>query len=896
MTANLLWNQESAQEWGLAILALEKDLISSDQFTQAVQHWVDSGEGSPLQFLQSQGELEPGDLRLLHALLAATQDPSSPSQTSAARLGETNPGGATQAFPGGLHWKQESDRFTIERPLATGGLGVVSIAFDHQLNRRVAYKELREEHLGDVVSQARFLQEAEITSRLEHPGIAPVYSLGSNPAGRPFYAMRWVEGQTWKTAVENWRADSPGKIQSRDLAFRRLVQQLIDVCRAVAYAHQQGVIHRDLKPSNVVLGKLGEAIVVDWGLAKQLNRADVSESALPFFENDETAADWELTAAGSAVGTPAYMSPEQARGAGEIVGPASDIFSLGGMLYFLLTGRPPYRAESTAKLLQLARQADFLPSSQIQPGVPPPLQAICQRAMAPHPNLRYPSAADLAADLESWLGDQPLNAYRESVLERMSRFSRNNRRLTLVAGAALVLVTLVTAVFSVRLRSQTIRAETARQAADIQAQRNAELAQAEQSAREAATRSTQLSLATLRSVILQIQRKLAPIPQAQSVRQEMLTTALNNLKQVNESLANQALKDRASMTAHNDLGMIYLISGSTQENATQAAIEQFQLADQIAVQLYEAEPDNQVACRDVSVAREHLGDAEMELGRWDQAEQAYQSALDVLIQYKQDYPDQSDLDRDLGFCWEKLGDVRMQRGQVTEGLAAYLQSNASFDRNRQAHPENLNYQRDVIVSLQKLGNVQYKVNAWEEAAATYQDCLNRIRELQSKNGGAVQPRDEQVLLNKLGDTLRQLGRMSEAVNAFQTGLNIARQIAASAPENRQAQRDLTVGLNYLAEIHAAEQKLQSAEDLLQESLRIRRELVANDSQSFAAKIDLAGALIALGKVKRQRDDSAAAKEYWREAQTIYQNLDPESLRQSPADQTQFEELQSLIGD
>ena len=162
------------------------------------------------------------------------------------------------------------ERFRILRPHAQGNLGLVSVALDAELNREVALKEIRPDRSDDPFSRARFLLEAEITGRLEHPGIVPVYGLGGHADGRPFYAMRFVKGESLKEAIDRFHAadQAAGAEASATLALRQLLGRFLAVCNAVAYAHSRGVIHRDLKPANIMLGPYGETLVVDWGLAK----------------------------------------------------------------------------------------------------------------------------------------------------------------------------------------------------------------------------------------------------------------------------------------------------------------------------------------------------------------------------------------------------------------------------------------------------------------------------------------------------------------------------------------------------------------------------------------------------------------------------------------------------
>src|SRR5262249_12111869 len=234
-------------------------------------------------------------------------------------------------------------RYRTGRVPAPGGLGEVHLAPDEELSRPVALKRIQRPRAADPESRRRFLQEATLTARLEHPGVVPVYGLVHDGSGQPCYAMRFIQGETLQEAISRFHeADRAGRDPGqRRLALRALLGRFVAVCNTVAYAHSKGVLHRDLKPANIMLGGYGETLVIDWGLAKSFDRA---EEGQPGGGADATPVpDGEGTLAGSAVGTPGYMSPEQARGAWDQVGPTSDVYGLGATLYCLLTGQSPAR-------------------------------------------------------------------------------------------------------------------------------------------------------------------------------------------------------------------------------------------------------------------------------------------------------------------------------------------------------------------------------------------------------------------------------------------------------------------------------------------------------------------------------------------------------------------------
>ena len=321
-------------------------------------------------------------------------------------------------------------RFRILRPHARGGLGQVSVALDEELHREVALKELQERFVNDAKSRARFLLEAEITGSLEHPGVVPIYGRGQYRDGRPFYAMRLIKGESLKSALNRLhRAPREARREPGEWnwEFRRLLRRFLDVCNTVEYAHSRGVLHRDLKPDNVMLGEYGEALVVDWGLAKVFGRTevDVAPEAPPPLDAGELP---DPTVVGRAVGTWLYMSPEQAAGLLDQLGPVSDVYSLGATLYHLLTGQPPFKGVPRGALLEMIQVGGFLRPREVNPDVPAPLEAICLKAMCPKAEGRHPSARALAGDLERWLDDEPIAAYQVAVAYHERRIGENPHR------------------------------------------------------------------------------------------------------------------------------------------------------------------------------------------------------------------------------------------------------------------------------------------------------------------------------------------------------------------------------------------------------------------------------------------------------------------------------------
>ena len=285
--------------------------------------------------------------------------------------------------------------------------------------------------LGDPESLRRFLQEAEVTGRLEHPGVVPIYALGPTRSGAPCYAMRFIRGETLQDPIDAFHAaEKPGRDPSeRSLALRDLLNRFVSICSTMAYAHSRGILHRDLKPRNVMLGKYDETLVVDWGLAKPFDRDEAArsvgeETLMPSSGSSDSGSD---TPTVGVVGTPAYMSPEQAEARWDIVGPGQRHLQPGG---------DPLRDPDRAGPLPGSQgrgdpgegQAVRVPRAAAgQAGCAAALEAICLKAMATQPEDRYATALDLAADVRRWLADEPVTAYAEPLTARARRWMRRHR-------------------------------------------------------------------------------------------------------------------------------------------------------------------------------------------------------------------------------------------------------------------------------------------------------------------------------------------------------------------------------------------------------------------------------------------------------------------------------------
>jgi serine/threonine-protein kinase len=461
------------------VLALQADLIDEAKFARACSEWAGRKQTSLAELLVERGWLTPadrtdveklverklqkhgGDVRA--GLAEVTTDPVKRSlaavadddvRQSLAGLATPSPQGlvlvSTTAYQPGA-----CDRYTLSRLHATGGIGRVWLAHDPGLGRDVALKELRPEQAGNPAVWARFLKEAQVTGQLEHPGIVPIYEVGRRPGDQqPFYTMRFVRGRTLAEAARAYH-ERRGRGEAGPLELRELLTAFVGVCNAVAYAHSRGVLHRDLKPQNVVLGDFGEVIVLDWGLARIMGEADAEAAPLEL----PAAGQPDATVQGQVLGTPAYMAPEQAEGRLDLLGPATDVYGLGAILYEVLTGRPPFTGPETEALLrQVAHEAPARPRAHVA-DTPAALEAVCLKALAKQPAGRYAAVKELADEVRRWLADEPVTAWREPLPRRVGRWARKHRTGVAVGGALLLAGVVALAVNTVLVNRQKARAE-----------------------------------------------------------------------------------------------------------------------------------------------------------------------------------------------------------------------------------------------------------------------------------------------------------------------------------------------------------------------------------------------------------------------------------------------------
>ncbi|MEI9894675.1 MAG: protein kinase [Chthoniobacter sp.] len=343
--------------------------------------------------------------------------------------------------------------YVISRTVARGGMGVIKSAHEATLQREVAMKLMLDD--SKPAAHDRFCQEAQVTAQLEHPNIVPVHELGINPDGKPFYTMKLVRGISLKRVLELLGSEDADTIRQWPLSTLLTVFQ--KVCDALAFAHSKGVIHRDLKPANIMLGEYGEALVMDWGLAKLLSREEHRTSKLkpPPLADADTQHPSEAeattigpTLSGTVMGTPQYMPPEQANGEVEMMDERTDIYALGAILYYILTLRPPFHGRSSAEIVQNVRAGRIIPFAEAcakkrlphWPGgrLPESLAAVALKAMSFERADRYPTVKVLQVEIRAYQNGFATSAENAGAWKILGLFLRRHRTLSFAAGLILL--------------------------------------------------------------------------------------------------------------------------------------------------------------------------------------------------------------------------------------------------------------------------------------------------------------------------------------------------------------------------------------------------------------------------------------------------------------------------
>jgi eukaryotic-like serine/threonine-protein kinase len=732
------------------ILALQMGFLGRDALVSAMHAWVLDKQKPLGQILLEQRQLTGEQLRALDALivqhLKAHGDNAerslqaltgistiavllNPVADADVRNTLANLQSRTLPEEGGDGAVLRSDRprFQVLHFHRSGGLGLVSVADDTELHREVALKEIKPEYADDPGCRCRFVLEAEITGGLEHPGIVPVYGLGAYANGRPYYAMRFIRGDTLKEAIELFHDGSqPGE---RSLAFRQLLRRFIDVCNAIAYAHSRGVLHRDLKPGNVILGRFGETLVLDWGLAKAGVRPEKPAQAPPEGTRDPTlrpssGTDLVATQAGAGLlGTIGFMSPEQAAQQFDKLTFTSDIYSLGSTLYVLLTGRRPYEGASHEEVLAQNRRGEFAPPRQVKPDTPPALDAICRKAMSLRPSDRYPTALDLAADIEHWLGDEPVAAYPEPWTARAGRWGRRHRSVVVGVG-----VFLLSAVVALSFSTALVSAEQRRTAEQ----------------KQLAVENYKISRDQSFNIIKLIETsepEFATVPALHDRRQELLGTAAAACRQFL-----QQEPDDLELMARSARIYRFAANFSRLVNETQQADPLYRDAIGLYERLLEAFPNDPGHRFHLAEILRDYASSQVRQGRLAEATANLNQSLQGAEGLRREDPQQPAYRRCVALALLNLASIEYRQGKHEQSneTEKTLQRSVDLLRDLAAQPPEQRHPYEPLLlaaALNRSAMIMREAGRLEEANTAHKEAIKQLTGMQEKKASAINAAD-----------------------------------------------------------------------------------------------------------------------------------------------------------
>jgi serine/threonine-protein kinase len=747
-------------------------------------------------------------------------------------LGPHNAPGAGQGATAG-------GRFQVVRFHARGGLGEVFVARDQELNRDVALKQIKDEFAYSASYRARFLVEAEVTGALEHPGIVPVYGLGQDADGRPFYAMRFIQGDTLKDATDRFHQAQFPDPGAQELELRKLLRRFLDVCNTIAYAHSRGVLHRDLKPNNVMLGPYGETLVVDWGLAKvvgspEAEPAPAPDSALPV--KLSSGSDVVATEMGDRIGTPAYMSPEQAEGRLDRLGPASDVYSLGATLYSLLTGRGPFEDRKILPaLLEAVRRGDFPRPRALAPHIPPALEAICLKAMAVRPEDRYVTPRALAEDLDRWLADEPVSAWREPWSDRARRWLKRHR--TGVTG--LVIASVLAAA---GLGAVTVQRELSHR------QLQAANRRVEEALKRAEGR-VDLALRAIGNFQRAVEDNLdvKDRPELKPLRKALLQTPMEFYRQLRKDL--QSSRETRPESLEQLADAAYQFAAITNEIDSQSrAIEGYREAIAALGPLAAAHGSHDRVRRDLADSFRGLGYLLAATGQPDEALRTCRHALEIQEALVATHPRDDELRSGLAACYNDLAHVLSSQGKHDEARQSYLRALEIREALLAARPEDRRRRKALGLLLSNLGTHDWETRRYGPSIDAYQRALTYITDED----------DRYAIYFGLAKSYDAIDRLNLTETYHRKALEVAERLARAHPTVTEYQSDLARSHNHLGSALRQDGKLSEAEAAFRTSVKILEDLIREHPDLVDLRLYQGAALRNVGFVVEQQHGAARA--------------------------------------
>ncbi len=826
----------------------------------------------------------------------------------------------TELPESGLEVRNAYENFSAGQPIGRGGMGVVYRGHQRSLDREVALKKLRrsdvDSDLGTRFARRHFIAEALVNGQLQHPNIVPVYEVGATPDGELFLAMKLVAGRTWQKLLE----EQPGAL---DLHLPILQQ----VMHAVAYAHSREILHNDLKPANVMLGEFGEVQLMDWGLA------------VSFGDEQPGSQVRHRSAITSPCGTPSYLAPELADGRGDSVGPWTDVYLLGGTLFEILSGQPPHPG---AAFMEVVARASRGTVPELDPGLPAELRAICQRALSPEPEARYPDVRSMQAELAAYLShreslrvsDQAEQQLQECVRQARAELAEEPARNGLYEAFAEAVAGFAQARGLWPGNPAAQRGEReARQAYAWTALRlgdhglaealAARLPHAHEEARSlrgaltearARRRASQrakrrlslalglsvliivaglltglLVLGNMHSEISQQSRELARSADSLAVKNHQLLVRDRIIAQELERVREQ--KEYADRRGR----LVQELLNTLATEVQQKLLRQLgsQSAHRLAREILEVAREGWQELRATDVAESEVSwgaaFSELQVGRFKLqlegdlvgARRDLERAVVMFEQLAAEAPGEIEPQLELCFALRTLGQCLQRQGHLSQAAEVFTRCLWLAEELSEADADAEELRRNLQLSLASRGELHLLQGLGESARQLFERALQLARDTQATDPSPSNLRDLGVYLERAGDGLRAAGAWDAAMEHYQESLVLRRQLWAEQPASAMLREDLGASLERVGELELYRGQVLSARALFEERLQLERGLVAEDPASVPALRGLALALGDLGDAALAEGAPIEAAETWAESLELFRDLaqrDPSSAQ------------------
>ncbi len=717
-------------------------------------------------------------------------------------IGDAAPVEPAKERPGGGACP-DIDGYEIEDELGRGGQGIVYRARQRHTRRLVAIKILREGPYASASARRRFEREVELAAQLQHPNIVTVFHSGMTQDGRQYCVMDYVEGLPLDEHVLR-----------QQLAIDVVLRLFAEVCTAVNYAHQRGIIHRDIKPSNILVDCRGTPRVMDFGLAKMTADATGTMASL----------------SGQIIGTPAFMAPEQTTGRPGDTDTRTDIYALGVVLFRLLTGVYPYPVDGPIGEVvhhinetEPARlQRAWSPGSgvarlptQTRCPIEDDVQTIALKALAKEPDRRYQTALDLAADVHRYLADEPIAARRSSTWYVLSKTVRRHRVRCALAMALLLSIIGATVTLSIMVHRQAQLLE------EIKTQR-----------------SRVLDMAS--TFVTDLNSLIEPLQGATEARKLLTTTAVEYLDKLAAESADDDDVILSQAQAYLRIGIVQGGPNYANLGETAAARSSLEKSLELTKRLLAVDPDDPRYLRLEASGLEGVGDLLSVSGDTAGALESFEKAAEITARLAERHPGDPQVLNMLAWQRDKVGDMYKTRGNVDGAVAHYTTSLEGRLARLPLEPDNLELKRSVFISYVKIANVERDRGAYAAALRGYRAGLDITLELAAERPDALRSqRDLYIIHSQIGFTLLMDGQMSAAVESYAACVDIAERLAATDASDVRARNDLATALVLLADAELQLEDLESALHHYERCRTLLTEIIAADPRAAVARTNQA---------------------------------------------------------